>query len=105
MAIDRPTVLAGSGALDRLADTARDYARQSASENTLKAYAKDWGHFSRWCRMRGADPLPSSPELVGLYLADLAAPQRKVPALSVATIQRRLSGLAWGYAQRGEQLD
>ena len=52
-----------------------------------------------------ADPLPSSPELVGLYLADLAAPQRKVPALSVATIQRRLSGLAWGYAQRGEQLD
>jgi integrase len=55
--------------------------------------------------MRGADPLPSSPQLIGLYIADLAAPGGKVPALSVASIERRLSGLTWGYAQRGERLD
>ena len=100
-----PSHVAGSGALDRLVETARDYARQAASDNTLKAYAKDWTHFARWCRMRGADPLPPSPELIGLYIADLAAPQGKAPALSVASIERRLSGLSWGYAQRGQRLD
>ncbi|MDO8279493.1 MAG: tyrosine-type recombinase/integrase [Burkholderiaceae bacterium] len=100
-----PSHVAGSGGLDRLVETARDYARQAASDNTLKAYAKDWAHFSRWCRMRGADPLPSSPQLIGLYFADLAAPAGRAPALSVSSIERRLSGLAWGYAQRGERLD
>ena len=100
-----PSHVVGSGALVRLVETARDYARQAASENTLKAYAQDWAHFARWCRMRGANPLPPSPELIGLYIADLAAPQGKAPALSVASIERRLSGLSWGYAQRGQRMD
>lgn len=93
-----PSSVAGSGALDRLVDTARNYARAAASDNTLKAYAKDWAHFTRWCRIKGADPLPPSPELIGLYLADLASGP---PALSVSTIDRRLSGLCWNYGQRG----
>ncbi|MDO9638237.1 MAG: tyrosine-type recombinase/integrase [Pseudotabrizicola sp.] len=100
-----PAHVAGSGALDRLVETARDYARQAVSENTLKAYAQDWAHFARWARMRGAEPLPPSPELIGLYIADLAAPAGKAPALSVASIERRLSGLCWGFAQRGARLD
>ena len=100
-----PSHVVGSGALVRLVETARDYARQAASENTLKAYAQDWAHFARWCRMRGANPLPPSPELIGLYIADLAAPQGKATALSVASIERRLSGLSWGYAQRGQRMD
>ena len=103
--VSLPGRIAGSGALDRLVETARDYARHAASENTLKAYAKDWAQFARWCRMRGADPLPPSPELIGLYIADLAAPQGRSPALSVSSIERRLSGLGWGYAQRGQPLD
>ena len=45
-----PAALAGSGSLDRLVDTARDYARQATAENTTKAYAKDWAHFTSWCR-------------------------------------------------------
>ncbi len=100
-----PSHVAGSGTLDRLVETARDYARAAASENTLKAYAKDWAAFARWCRMRGAEPLPCAPQLIGLYIADLATPGGKAPALSVSSIERRLSGLAWGYAQRGERLD
>ena len=100
-----PSPIAGSGTIDRLVETARDYARAAVSENTLKAYAKDWAQFARWCRMRGADPLPPSPEIIGLYIADLAAPRGKAPALSVSSIERRLSGLSWGYAQRGERLD
>jgi len=104
-AIALPSHVAGSVTLDRLVDTARDYARAAASENTLKAYGKDWAHFARWCRMKGAEPLPTSPELIGLYLADLASPAGKAPALSVSTIDRRLSGLGWNYAQRGFSLD
>ncbi|WP_299774089.1 tyrosine-type recombinase/integrase [uncultured Tateyamaria sp.] len=97
--------LAGSGALDRLVDTARTYAQASTAENTNKAYAADWKHFARWCRLKGTEPLPPSPEVIGLYLTELAAPQRKTPALSVSTIDRRLSGLVWNYAQRGFTLD
>lgn len=100
-----PSHVPGSGSLDRLVETARDYARAAASENTLKAYAKDWAHFARWCRMRGADTLPPSLQLIGLYIADLAAPGGKVFSLSVSSIERRLSGLAWGYAQRGQHMD
>ncbi|UFF01896.1 hypothetical protein [Pseudosulfitobacter pseudonitzschiae] len=91
--ITLPSHVAGSGTLDRLVDTARDYARAAASDNTLKAYAKDWAHFTRWCRMKGAEPLPPSPEMIGLYLADLASGSGNSPALSVSTIDRRLSGL------------
>ncbi|KZZ24812.1 integrase [Sulfitobacter sp. HI0082] len=111
--IARPAHVAGSGTLDRLVDTARGYARAAASDNTLKAYAKDWAHFARWCRLRGVEPLPPSAEMIGLYLADLASgsgpspsqstfgPQSASRPLSVSTIERRLSGLAWNYAQRG----
>lgn len=103
--ISLPVHVAGSGALNRLVDTARDYAKASTAENTNKAYAADWKHFARWCRLKGAEPLPPSSEMIGLYLADLAAPTNGSPALSVSTIERRLSGLAWNYAQRGFTLD
>ena len=85
--------------------------RGAASDNTLKAYARDWAHFSRWCRMTGANPLPPSPEQVGDYLTAMAAPadDRQSPAarcpLSVSTIERRLAGLVWNYARRGFALD
>ncbi|ASM74871.1 MULTISPECIES: tyrosine-type recombinase/integrase [Roseobacteraceae] len=100
-----PDHVAGSGTLDRLVDTARTYAQAALSENTRKAYTKDWAHFTRWCRLKGTDPLPPAPELIGLYLTDLAAPTGNTPALSVSTIERRLSGLGWNYAQRGLSLN
>lgn len=101
--ITLPSHVASSGTLDRLVETARDYARNAASENTLKAYKADWRHFARWCRLRGSELLPPSSQLVGLYLADLASSEG--PGLSVSTIERRLSGLAWNAAQRGYSLD
>lgn len=48
-----PVALAGSGSLDSLVDTARNYAHQATAENTSKDYAKDWAHFTSWCRRRG----------------------------------------------------
>lgn len=78
-----------------------DPGRQA--QNTSRAYAADWKHFARWCRMTGTTPLPPAPEAIARYLADLASPEG--PALSVSTIERRLSGLAWNYTQRGFLLD
>ncbi len=75
------------------------------SDNTSQAYAADWAHFNRWCRIKGADPLPPSPEIIALYLADLASGSGRSPALSVSTMNRRLSGLGWNYARRGFALD
>jgi hypothetical protein len=49
--------------------------------------------------------------MIGLYLADLASGAGPSPSqsvsrpLSVSTIERRLPGLAWNYAQRGFALD
>ena len=94
-----------SGTLDRLVDTAKDYARHATAKNTNSAYKTDWAHFGSWCRRRGAEPLPPSPELIGLYIAECASPAPPAKPLAVATIERRLSGLAWHYQQRGFALD
>ncbi|MGB7334478.1 MAG: tyrosine-type recombinase/integrase [Salaquimonas sp.] len=118
-AISVPDSVAGSSSLERLADKARDYAAQATAENTNLAYASDWAHFASWCRRRGAELLPPSPALIGLYITECASPQetpRRSTAnfgtpsstgenLSVSTIERRLSGLAWHYQQRGFTLD
>jgi len=105
-----PAALAGSGSLDRLVDTAKDYARQATAENTNAAYKADWAHFSSWCRRQGAEPVGAAPcpdpQLLGLYIADCASPaQSALRPLSVSTIERRLSGLAWHYQQRGFTLN
>ena len=106
-----PNLVAGSGSLDRLVDTARDYARQATADNTTAAYKADWAHFGSWCRRRGAEAIPPHPELIGLYIAECAGPASATSPtpptapLSVATIERRLSGLAWQYQQRGFSLD
>ncbi|KIC44865.1 tyrosine-type recombinase/integrase, partial [Tateyamaria sp. ANG-S1] len=108
-AISLPDSVAASGSLERLVETARGYAEQARAENTNKAYKADWAHFGSWCRRRGAEPLSGQftpdPQLIALYIAELASPQGPAPALAVSTIERRLSGLAWNYQQRGQYLD
>ncbi|MGC3940658.1 tyrosine-type recombinase/integrase [Roseobacter sp. EG26] len=112
-AIALPSDVAGSGTLDLLIKTAQDYSKHATSENTRKAYARDWAHFNRWCRRHGADPVGLAPcpdpQLIGLYLTALAAPADNtafgVSSFSVSTIERRLSGLSWNYAQRGFTFD
>jgi integrase len=100
-----------SARVETLVETATAYAKAASSENTRSAYAKDWRHFTSWCRREGFDPLPPSSQTIGLYIAacasgtDIGDTKREVPPLSVATIERRLSGLAWNFTQRGVPLD
>ncbi|MCD1635748.1 tyrosine-type recombinase/integrase [Martelella mediterranea] len=90
-----------------LVERARGYVDASRSANTRRAYAADWAHFSSWCRRKGLAPLPPDAQTVGLYITALAAgeaaPRAKPNAVS--TIERRLSSIAWNYAQRGLTLD
>ncbi|MER8969492.1 tyrosine-type recombinase/integrase [Mesorhizobium sp. M0808] len=93
--------------LEALVETATGYAKAASSENTQEAYAKDWRHFASWCRREGFEPMPPSSQVIGLYIGACASgePKRGAPALSVATIERRLSGLAWNFTQRGVPMD
>lgn len=100
-----PETVVASSSLERLVETARDYAEKATAENTNKAYAKDWAQFASWCRRRGADHQTPDSQLIGLYIAECASPQDGSPSLSVSTIERRLSGLSWNYTQRGHNLD
>jgi integrase len=92
--------------LESLAETARDYAKASSAANTQRAYAADWKHYNAWCRRENLAALPPDPQVIGLYIAAQAsatAGDRK--ASSVGTIERRLSALAWNFAQRGQPMD
>ncbi|PZP55943.1 MAG: integrase [Micavibrio aeruginosavorus] len=61
------------------AEKVREYFEQSLSENSRRAYRKDFEHFVSW-----GGYLPSSPDMVAAYLSSHAG------ILSIATLQRRL---------------
>ena len=92
-----------SGRLAALAETAKAYARSAQADNTQRAYAADWRMFASWLRRQGLPETPPDPEAVGLYLASQV--ERRGAELSVATLERRLSGIAWRYRQLGEPLE
>jgi integrase len=104
---NRPALLpsAGrlSGRLASLAETAKAYARAAQADNTQRAYAADWRQFASWLRRQGLAETPPDPEAVGLYLAAQVEPGGA--EISVSTVERRLSGIAWRYRQLGVPLD
>jgi integrase len=102
LALARPAS-ALSGRLASLAETAKAYARSAQADNTQRAYAADWKMFASWLRRQGLPETPPNPEAVGLYLT--ACVERRGAELTVATRERRLSGIASRYRQMGEPLD
>ncbi len=91
--------------LEQLADRARDYIKASSAENTRRAYAADWRHYSAWCRRQNLDPLPPQPPTIGLYITACASGQAGPKPDAVSTIERRLSALTWHFRQRGLAYD
>src|SRR5947209_10758090 len=84
------TTTKGDGAIasSHSFDLAREFARQSKAQNTLRGYRADWSHFCRWCEARNLCPLPASPETVAGFIAECAQ------CLKVGSIQRRLNAIA-----------
>jgi integrase len=98
-----PSAARLSSRLAALAESAKAYARAAQSDNTRRAYETDWTMFASWLRRQGLSETPPDPEAVGLYLA--AQVERGGAELAVATLERRLSGIAWRYRQLGQPLD
>jgi integrase len=101
----RPVAPWSTPQLDALGAKARDYARNARSENTQRAYESDWRQFASWLRRSGFDPLPPDPQTVGLYLTACVEGEKGREPVSVATLERRLSGICWRYRQLSEPLD
>jgi len=76
-------------------DQAREFARQSKAENTLRGYRTDWRDFCGWCETHAVCCLPSSPETVAAYIAECAG------RLKVGSIQRRLNAIAEAHKATG----
>src|SRR5579872_285770 len=76
-------------------DQAREFARHSKAENTLRGYRTDWRDFCAWCERKSLQPLPASPETVASYIAECAG------RLKVGSIQRRLNAVAEAHKAAG----
>ena len=88
---DGPATATVPAHLKDLAEAAREYAKASSSENTRRAYASDWRHYTGWTRRHGLSALPPNAEVIRLYIAACASGAMTGKPGSVATIERRLS--------------
>lgn len=91
---DRPS----EGDLQTLTEVRRkanDYLASAKAENTRRAYRADFEHFAAWCASHGVPALPSTPEVVTLYVAAQA------DTLRVSTIERRLSAINYAHRSAG----
>ena len=74
--------------LEADAQAARDFARESLSPATRRAYRSDIRAFETWCAERGVESIPAAPEAVASFLAHEA--QR---GLAVSSISRRAAAI------------
>lgn len=92
-----------SSDLSRLAAEAERHHGDSLSPRTRKAYESDWRQWDAWCARLGTDSLPVRPEIVRLYVTDMAAQVTTSGdyRFKAATITRHLAALAWRSRQEG----
>jgi integrase len=80
---------------------ARSQSYQSAADaaSTLRAYEADLANFKSWCVERDLDPMPSTPEVVGAYLADAGR------GYALSTLRRRVAAIARAHRMTKQPLD
>jgi site-specific recombinase XerD len=88
-----------SADLIELEQEAADLASRARSANTIRAYQGDWAHFSSWCCDRDLQSLPALPRTVALYMT------AHRDALSMATLNRRLSSIAAAHRMANHPFD
>lgn len=82
--------------LKKEVESATKYMGDSLSENTKRAYRIQWEQYTAWCMVRGLEPLPSTPEVVCVFIAWLADNGKKV-----STIARMLSSISKAHRVSG----
>jgi hypothetical protein len=93
-----PLPIASPG--DRLAPLralVNDLAVSSRAPATRRAYATAWRRFERWANDHGVLSVPTSPEIVALYLASLVAEGR-----AAGTIAHALVAIGQVHRDRGD---
>ena len=80
---------------------ARSQAYQSAADasSTLRAYKTDLANFKAWCVERNIEPMPSTPDIVGAYLADAGR------GYALSTLRRRVAAIARAHRIAKQPLD
>ena len=80
---------------------ARSQVYQSAADApaTLLAYKADLANFKAWCRERRLELMPSTPEIVGAYLADAGR------GYALSTLRRRVAAIARAHRIIQQPLD
>ena len=72
--------------------------RDAKAANTRRSYASAWQQFQAWAEAGGHAVLPSTPQVVALYLGHLAATGR-----SIASVQQARSAISHFHAAAGMQ--
>lgn len=67
---------------------AKRYAEKSRAASTWRAYHNDWRQFEAWCASLALSPLPATPDMVAMFVANQADIGR-----SPSTINRRLAAI------------
>jgi integrase len=80
---------------------ARSQVYQSAADApaTLRAYKADLANFKAWCIERKLNPMPSTAEVVGAYLADAGR------GYALSTLRRRVAAIARAHRIAKQPLD
>jgi integrase len=81
--------------LEELIQKAKNFVTAAKAPATLKAYRNDWRDFESWCRDHQLTSLPSTSEIVALYIADRAS------TLASGTITRRLTSITKAHQAAG----
>jgi integrase len=81
--------------VEQVVEKAREFVEASRSTATRRAYASDWRDFETYCKKRGLNALPATPQTLTLYLTDLAERAK------FATIKRRLAAISQMHKERG----
>jgi hypothetical protein len=95
----------GDAAPEMTVKAARSLARsqvyQSVADasSTLRAYKADLANFKAWCVERNLEPMPSTPEIVGAYLADAGR------GYALSTLRRRVAAIARAHRMTKQPLD
>lgn len=77
---------------------AQGFIRESLSAATRRAYASDCRVFASWCAEQGLAALPSSPEVVAMFLARQAE-----AGVTPATLTRRVAAIRYAHEGAGHE--
>jgi len=81
-----------------LEEAAGDFARNSKSAATRRAYQTDAADFVAWCQSHGLEALPANVGTLAAYLAGLAR-----AGLKASTITRRCAGIRYLHRTAGHE--